>query len=72
MSCAASSDGSLTWPGCPPPTIQRIYGYASIDQTLHHVGVGEEAMVAGLAVFDTRIREGMDLALSAPQRQTVF
>ena len=58
--------------GVPPPTIQRIYGHASIDQTLHYIGVGEEEMVAGLAVFDTHMREGMDLALSAPQRQTVF
>ncbi len=57
--------------GVPAPTIQRIYGHASLDQTLHYIGVGEEEMVAGLAVFDTHMKEGMELALPTPQRQTV-
>ena len=58
--------------GVPPPTIQRIFGHASLDQTLHYIGVGEKEMVAGLAVFDTHMREGMDLAFPGPRRQAAF
>lgn len=58
--------------GVPVPTIQRIFGHVSIDQTLHYVGVGQEEMSAGLAVFDAHIREGMEPAISLPQRQMVF
>jgi integrase len=53
--------------GVPLPTIQRIFGHVSIDQTLHYVGVGQEEMTEGFAVFDTHIRAGMD-----PQRQRAF
>lgn len=58
--------------GVPAPTIQRIYGHVSIDQTLHYIGVGEEEMVAGLALFDTHMRAGMEPTLTGPQRQTAF
>jgi integrase len=58
--------------GVPAPTIQRIYGHVSLDQTLHYVGVGQEEMTEGFAVFDTHIRAGMEPAFSEPQRQTVF
>jgi len=52
--------------GVPLPTIQRIYGHVSIDQSLHYIGVGQEEMSEGFAIFDTHIRAAMD-----PQRQTV-
>jgi integrase len=58
--------------GVPVPTIQRIFGHVSIDQTLHYIGVGQEEMTEGFAVFDTHIRAGMETAISEPQRQTVF
>lgn len=58
--------------GVPLPTIQRIYGHVSIDQTLHYVGVGQEEMTEGFAVFDTHIRAGMHPPLKDPQRQTAF
>jgi integrase len=45
--------------GVPLPTIQRIFGHVSIDQTLHYVGVGQEEMTEGFAVFDTHIQAGM-------------
>jgi hypothetical protein len=51
----------------PLPTIQRISGHVTIDQTLHYVGVGPEKMTEGFAVFDTHIRAGMD-----SQRQRAF
>jgi hypothetical protein len=53
--------------GVPVPTIQRIYGHVSIDQTLHYIGVGQEEMSEGFEVFDTHIRAGMEA-----QRQTAF
>jgi integrase len=58
--------------GVPVPTIQSIFGHVSIDQTLHYIGVGEEEMTEGFAVFDTHIRAAMDPPFSDPQRQTVF
>jgi integrase len=58
--------------GVPVPTIQRIFGHASIDQTLHYIGVGQEEMTEGFAVFDTHIRAAMDPPFSDPQRQTAF
>ncbi|MGI0055328.1 MAG: tyrosine-type recombinase/integrase [Thermoplasmata archaeon] len=58
--------------GVPVPTIQRIYGHVSVDQTLHYVGVGQEEMEAGFAAFDTHIRSGMTPPFDDPQRQTVF
>jgi hypothetical protein len=30
--------------GVTAPTLQRIYGYVSVDQTLHYVGVDQEEM----------------------------
>ncbi|MCI4318930.1 MAG: hypothetical protein L3K23_02210 [Thermoplasmata archaeon] len=41
------------------PTIQRIFGHVSIDQTLHYIGVGQEEMTEGFAVFDTHLRAEM-------------
>ena len=58
--------------GVPVPTIQRIYGHVSIDQTLHYVGVGQEEMTEGFAVFDTHIRAGMETLTPPSQRQTAF
>lgn len=58
--------------GVPVPTIQRIFGHVSIDQTLHYIGVGEEEMTEGFAVFDTHIRAAMEGSFSTPQRQTTF
>jgi integrase len=58
--------------GVPVPTIQRIFGHVSIDQTLHYVGVGQEEMTEGFAVFDTHIRAGMETLTPPSQRQTAF
>jgi integrase len=58
--------------GVPLPTIQRIYGHVSIDQTLHYVGVGQDEMTEGFAVFDTHMRAGMETATALSQRQTAF
>ncbi len=59
--------------GVPPPTIQRIYGHVSLDQTLHYVGVDQEEMAEGFAVFDQHMRANYsDLSMSASQRQTAF
>jgi integrase len=58
--------------GVPLPTIQRIYGHVSIDQTLHYVGVGQDEMTEGFAVLDTHMRAGMETATPPPQRQTAF
>jgi hypothetical protein len=58
--------------GVPVPTIQRIFGHVSIDQTLHYIGVGQEEMTEGFAVFDTHIRAAVDPPFSDPQRQIVF
>lgn len=58
--------------GVPVPTIQRIFGHVSIDQTLHYIGVGQEEMTEGFAVFDTHMREGMETVTSPSQRQTAF
>lgn len=55
--------------GVPAPTIQRIYGHVSIDQTLHYVGVDQEEMTEGFAVFDTHMRGGLESPISASQRQ---
>lgn len=52
--------------GVPVPTIQRIYGHASLDQTLHYVGVGEEEMTEGFAVFDRHLWRGLSGSISAP------
>jgi len=58
--------------GVPVPTIQRIFGHVSIDQTLHYIGVGQEEMTEGFAVFDTHIRAAMEPPILTPQRQTAF
>ena len=58
--------------GVPPPTIQRICGHVSIDQTLHYVGVDQEEMTEGFAVFDQHMREGMETPMCRSQRQTAF
>ncbi len=52
--------------GVPVPTIQRIYGHASLDQTLHYVGIGEEEMTEGFAVFDRHVSRGLKPPFSAP------
>jgi integrase/recombinase XerC len=52
--------------GVPVPTIQRIFGHVSIDQTLHYIGVGQEEMTEGFAVFDTHIRAAMEGLISDP------
>ena len=54
------------------PTIHRIFGHVSIDQTLHYIGVGQEEMTEGFAVFDTHFRAAMDPLFSDPQRQISF
>jgi len=58
--------------GIPVPTIQRIFGHVSIDQTLHYIGVGQEEMTEGFAVFDTHMREGMETVTPPSQRLTAF
>jgi integrase len=58
--------------GVPPPTLQRIYGHASVDQTLHYVGVDQEDMTAGFAVFDQHMREAIEDPMCRSQRQTAF
>lgn len=58
--------------GVPAPTTQRIYGYVSIDQTLHYVGVGQGEMESGFAVFDTHMRRVPEPALNDLQRQATF
>ena len=59
--------------GVPPPTIQRIYGHVSIDQTLHYVGADQEGMAEGFAVFDQQMRSNYsEMSVSASQRQTAF
>jgi integrase len=59
--------------GVPVPTLQRIFGHVSIDQTQHYIGVGQEEMTEGFAVFDTPMRTGMpETATPPPQRQTAF
>lgn len=55
------------------PTIQRIYGHVSIDQTLHYVGVDQEEMAEGFAVFNQHMRANYsEMSMSASQRQTAF
>ena len=59
--------------GVPPPTIQRIYGHVSIDQTLHYVGVDQEEMAEGFAVFDQHMKANYsEMSVSRSQRQTAF
>jgi len=58
--------------GVPPPTIQRIYGHVSVDQTLHYVGVDQEEMAEGFAVFDQHMREVLENPMCRSQRQTAF
>jgi integrase len=65
------SSGCLAYQaGVPVPTIQRIFGQVSVDQTLHYIGVGQEVMTEGFAVFHTYIRAGMEPPNSTSQRQT--
>jgi integrase len=52
--------------GVPLPTIQRIYRHASIDQTLRYVGVAQDEMTEGFAVFDTHMRAGMETLTPLP------
>ena len=52
--------------GVPLPTIQRIYVHASIYQTVHYVGVGEEEMTEGFAVFDWHLAEALTGPIGAP------
>jgi integrase len=52
--------------GVPVPTIQRNFGHVSIDQPLHYIGVGQEEMTEGFAVFDTHIRAAMDPPFQTP------
>ena len=58
--------------GVPVPTVQRIFGHVSIDQTLYHIGLGQDEMTEGFAVFDTHMRAGMEPPISLAQRQTAF
>jgi site-specific recombinase XerD len=61
------SFGRITYhAGVPLPTIQRIYGHASLDQTLHYVGVGQEEMTAGFAAFDRHLAESVSGPIGAP------
>jgi len=48
------------------------YGHASIDQTLHYVGVDQEEMTEGFAVFDQHMQGGLESLTPPSQRQTVF
>ncbi len=57
--------------GVPVPTIQRIFGHVSIDQTLHYVGVDQEEMTEGFAVFDQHMREALENPMCRSQRQSV-
>ena len=52
--------------GVPVPTIQRIFGHVSIDQTLHYIGVGQEEMTEGFAVFDHHMQAGLETPFSGP------
>jgi hypothetical protein len=46
--------------GVPVPTIQRIIGHVSIDQTLHYIWVGQEEVAEGSAVFDRHLASGLE------------
>ena len=50
----------------PVPTIQRIFGHTSLDQTLDYVRVGEEEMTEGFAVFDRHLSRGLSGPISTP------
>jgi integrase len=52
--------------GVPVPTIQRIFGHVSLDQTLHYIGVGQEEMTEGFAVFDRHMQAGLEARFSGP------
>jgi hypothetical protein len=54
--CTGRSVGRLAQQaGAPVPTIQRIFAHFPLDQTLHYVGVGQEEMTEGFAVFDRHL-----------------
>jgi integrase len=52
--------------GVSVPTIQRIFGHVSIDQTLHYIGVGQDEMTEGFAAFDRHLRLGPAAPSSEP------
>jgi integrase len=52
--------------GVPVPTIQRIFGHVSLDQTLHYIGVGQEEMTEGFAVFDHHMQAELEAPFSGP------
>lgn len=58
--------------GVPTPTIQRIYGHASLDQTLHYVGVDQEEMSEGFTVFDQHMQDALEEPMCRSQRQRSF
>jgi integrase len=52
--------------GVPVPTIQRIFGHVSLDQTLNYIGVGREEMTERIAVFDHHMQAGLEAPFSGP------
>ena len=42
--------------GVPLPTIQRIYGHSSLDETVRYVGVDQDEMRKGFDTFDAHMR----------------
>ncbi|MCI4327740.1 MAG: hypothetical protein L3K16_08955 [Thermoplasmata archaeon] len=53
------------------PTIEGMFGHVSIDQTLHHIGAGEQETTEEFAGFDAPPRAASGAVISDPQRQTV-
>src|SRR5271157_3188512 len=82
LRCPRARDGArptsvLRTPSLPsrgsPADNPADHGHVSIDQTLHYVGVDQEEMAEGFAVFDQHMRANYsDLSMSASQRQTAF
>jgi hypothetical protein len=56
--------------GVPVPTIQRIFGHVSVDQTLHFIGIGQEEMTEGFVLFDPHMRASPEDPASGLQPQT--
>jgi integrase len=50
--------------GAPALTIRRIFGHVSLDQTLRYIGVGQDEMTEGFAVFDHHMQAGLEAPFS--------
>lgn len=54
------------------PTVQRIFGRVSTDQTPYHIGLGQDEVTEGFEVFDTHRRAGTELPTPYPNGQRRF